>query len=267
MRTPYIHSTCLALVHLACFSLLLSLFGTSTASAIDTEKAEILFESGRYELAKTHFLKAIEQHAHPSLHYNVALIDLKLNQLASARWQIEQARMLAPMQSKYRLLEAHILEQLELPAQNTLFVEAARFLSLNQWSLVASFAFWGCVWLLIVAIYGSRSPARNLIICSGLLLLFSFSLYARNLQIARQASAIVSEKSSVGLLSAPTKNAPQIGSFAYGERLQVLKKHLDYVQVLGRDNTSGWLPESQLSLFPKQASLSATETAPSEASN
>ena len=94
--------------------LLLSLLGTSTASAIDTEKAEILL-SYRYELAKTHFLKAIELHAHPSLHYNVALIDLKLNQLASARWHIEQARMLAPMQSKYRLLEAHIL-QLELPA-------------------------------------------------------------------------------------------------------------------------------------------------------
>ena len=267
MRTPNLHLACLGIRHLACFSLLLSLLGTSTASAIDTEKAEILFESGRHELAKTHFLKAIEQHAHPSLHYNVALIDLKLNQLASARWQIEQARILAPFQSKYRLLEAHILERLELSTQDTLIVEVARFLSIDQWTLVASLAAWGCVWLLMVAIYGSRSPVRNLIVCSGLLLLFGFSLYARNLQVTRQASAIVCAKSSVGLLSAPTKTAPQIGSFAHGERLRVLKKHLDYVQVLGRNNTSGWLPISQLYLSPKLTSHTAAETAPLEASD
>ena len=73
---------------------------------------------------------------------------------------------------------------------NTLLVVLRAFI-LNQWSWspVLSFGLRMAIdsrhlWL--------SFTSTQLIICSGLLLLFGFSLYARNLQIARQASAIVS---------------------------------------------------------------------------
>lgn len=261
IKYPHSDFALFRMARTACFFLLISLLAPFTVSAIDTEKAELLFESGRYALAKTHFQKAVEQRPHPSLHYNLALIELKLNELASARWQIEQARMMAPMQSKYRLLEAHILEQLELSAHKAPLVKIVRFLSVSQWSWIASVAAWACVWLVIVGIYRYPSPVRTIILCSALLSLIGLSLYARNQQMARLSSAIVCAKSPVELLSAPAKNVPQLGSVAYGERLRVLNQHLDYIQVLGPNDVTGWLSKSQLRMFPSLSSQPIAETA------
>jgi len=246
MKRLRIYLDRLRLAKLGSSLLLLSFMASLNAAVIDTEKAELLFESGRYELARTHYQKALDQQAQASLHYNLALTELKLNQLAAARWQIEQARMMAPMQSKYRRLEAHILEQLNLTnATDSLLAAYPRYLSAQHWSLLASLAAWGCLWLLIFEVHRpNKSLVRTGIFCCLLLILFGLSLQASAQQKQRAASAIVCAQSPVELLSAPTKNAPQAGSLAYGERVQVLRQHLEYIQVADLDHISGWLPKS-----------------------
>jgi tetratricopeptide (TPR) repeat protein len=247
--------------------LLFSLMASLNAAVIDTEKAELLFESGRYELAKTYFQKALDQHPQASLHYNLALTELKLNELAAARWQIEQARMRAPMQSKYRELEAHILEQLKLPANTTpVLTDYPRFLTAWHWSLLASIAAWGCLWLLIVGLHRSnKSLVRTGIFCSLLLILVGLSLHARTQQRQRAASAIVCAQSPVEFFSAPTKNAPQVGALAYGERVRVLRQHLEYIQVADSDNNKGWMPQSAVRCLSPKPSQPLQIAAPSTA--
>lgn len=247
--------------------LLFSLMASLNAAVIHTEKAELLFESGRYELAKNYFQKALDQHPQASLHYNLALTELKLNELAAARWQIEQARMMAPMQSTYRGLEAHILEQLKLPAGTTPFLaDYPRFLSASHWSLLASVAAWGCLWLLIVGLHRpNKSLVRTGIFCSLLLIFVGLSLHARTQQRQRAASAIVCAQSPVEFYSAPTKNAPQVGAVAYGERVRVLRQHLEYIQVADSDNNSGWLPKSAVRCLSSKPRQSAQSAVPSKA--
>ena len=252
IRTLRLRFAMIRMIKLVYTFLLFPLLGTFAADVMDIEKAELLFERGRYELAKTHFQNAVDQQPLPSLYFNLALIDLNLNQLASARWQIEQARILAPINTKYRLLEAHIVDRLKLPAQNNRLIKTTSFLSVSQWSWVASLAGWCGVCFLIFCVFNHRLRVRLAIVCCVLLTLLAFSLYARDLQITRLSSAIVCAQTPVTVHSAPAKNAPEIGTVALGERIQVLGEHLNYLQVVDANDTSGWLPKSDVLLIPSQ---------------
>ena len=61
IRTLSLRFAMIRMIKLVYTFLLFPLLATFAADVMDIEKAELLFERGRYELAKTHFQNAVDQ--------------------------------------------------------------------------------------------------------------------------------------------------------------------------------------------------------------
>lgn len=227
---------------------LLLLLGASNLLAQDQvfEKASALYQNGKYQKALEQFQTLAEAAETPVLHYNLALTELRLEQPAAARWHIERALLLDPLNSKYRQTRTHILDTLQLTEGSPALLEtAAQLLSFRDWLWLSALSFWLtlALWLL-PRWWSGRAPSLGIKIWRGILILVLLcSLTALWIQQRVLQAGIIIQDTPVSLRSAPASAAPECGVVQPGERLQVIGQHQQFYQVRTRSQLEGWASE------------------------
>jgi hypothetical protein len=226
-------------------ALLLTLFAAALPAQNEAfEKAHALYQVGKYETARTQFEALAQQQETPALRHNLALTHLKLQQPAAARWQIERARLLAPLNNQYRQTQQHILKQLQLadtsyPALSS----AAQILPDAGWLWLATLSGWLLLAALLLPRFSDRKPSLGIkasrIICGLLLLAALPALYFNHQQLQ---TGIVTTAATAPLRSAPASAAPENGIAQSGERARIIGQHNQFYQVKTPQGLTGWLP-------------------------
>lgn len=227
---------------------LLLLLGICNLQAQDEafEKASALYQTGKYQTAREQFQALVESAETPALRYNLALTELRLEQPAAARWQIERALLLDPLNHKYRQTRTHILEALQLSKDSPLRIEtAAQLLPFRGWLWLSALSFWLALALwLLPRWWNSRAPSLGIKAWRGISMLVLLAcLPALWIQQRVLASGIITQNAPVALRSAPASAAPESGVVQPGEQVQIIGQHQQFYQVRTQSQLLGWASE------------------------
>lgn len=222
------------------FALLTSL---AAAQQDSFEKAVALYRTSKYENAKSHFETLAAQTETPALRYNLALTELALEHPAAARWQIERALLLDPLNSQYRQTQAHILKQLELPEQQfNKLASAAQTLAAPTWLWLAAISFWLLLAVCLLPKLRERRPSLGIKITrvsAALTLLIALPALWYHQQLL--TSGIITLGQPVALRSAPASASPSDGVAQAGESAHIIERHHQFYKIKTASGSSGWV--------------------------
>jgi tetratricopeptide (TPR) repeat protein len=237
--------------------LLLLAVASRAASPIAVfDQANRLYEQGKFADAAAAYQQLIASgHAYPTLYYNLGNARFKAGQLGRAVAAYRRAQQLSPRDPNIQFNLDFARKQVtgsNTPAPD-LWQRALGQLTLNEWALLATTAFWICFVLLILREFRPiwQRPLRSYTIAAGslaavLIALFCVALY----QAERSNEAVVVTQQAV-VRYGPLEDSQVYFQLRDGAEVQVLARKQNgteefWLQVRDGSRRVGWVKSDQV---------------------
>ena len=220
------------------------------------DQANRLYEQGKFADAAAAYQQLIASgHTSPTLYYNLGNAWFKAGQLGRAVAAYRRAQQLSPRDPNIRFNLDFARKQVtgsNTPAPN-LWRRALGQLTLNEWALLATAAFWICFVLLILRELKPvwRRPLRSYTIAAGsvtsvFIVLFCVALY----QTERSNEAVVVTQQAV-VRYGPLEDSQVSFQLRDGAEVQVLARKQNgaeefWLQVRDGSRRVGWVKSDQV---------------------
>lgn len=219
------------------------------------QEAKLLYEQGEYLKAAEAFERlATNGVSTAALHFNLGNAWLKAGRTGQAMLHYRLAERLAPrdrdVQTNLRL--ARTLVRGDAPPRPTWWRRPFQWLTLNEWTLAATAAFWLC---LLLRATGFLKPGWWPRLRTGFrggialtVLLGLAACVAWSLHPGREAVVIGGDAT---LRHGPLEESPAIQLLKPGQELVVVDRQPGWVRVDGAPRGAGWVQERDLALLPR----------------
>ncbi len=242
----------------AVFVLAMLLCGRSHALATELssqfDSANKLYEQGKFAEAAARYEQLIQSGSvSPALCFNLGNAFFKAGEVGRALAAYRQAEHLAPRDPDLRANLQFVRRQVQGP---TLAPDRWQRwlgrLTVNEWAVLASAAFW--LWLLLLAAAQLRpalKPAlRTLVWFVGTATLVLCICFGAVLSFTSAAAAIVVTRDAV-VRNGPLDESPPVFTAHDGAELSVLDRKNDWLQVNAGQQRTGWLKADQVVLLSR----------------
>ncbi len=220
----------------------------------DFIKANRLYEEGQYLEAAALYQQLIQKgHPTPALYFNLGNAYLKSGQIGWARACYWLAREAAPRDPDIHM-NWRLLEQQAGPEPVTWwhrFLRPSRWLSLNEWILVAAAFVWIILGLFALIQWRPSAKPRcrrwlQLSLIGGVLAFLGLLMsLCDHYGISR--GVVVTEKAEIK--RGPIEESQVFYTLSNGAMVKVIDRQFDWWQVTDPNGRTGWLPEKQLVLL------------------
>jgi hypothetical protein len=220
------------------------------------DQANRLYEQGKFTDAAAAYQQLIASgHSSPTLYYNLGNARFKAGQLGRAVAAYRRAEQLSPRDPNIRFNLDFARKQVtgsNTPAPN-LWQRALSRLTLNEWALLATAAFWICFALLILCELKPawRRPLHTYTIAAGSLASLFIALFCLALyQTAHSNEAVVVTQQAV-VRYGPLEDSRVHFQLRDGAEVQVLARKQNgaaesWLQVRDGSRRVGWLKSDQV---------------------
>ena len=214
------------------------------------DAANRLYEQGRFAEAAVEYQKLIESGpVAPALYFNLGNAFFKAGSIGRAIAAYRQAQQLAPRDPDVRTNLQFVRNQVQGPTlQPGRWERALQRLTANEWTVLASVAFW--MWLLLLAAIQLRpawkSSLRTLVWVSGTATVLLGAGLGAVLSVNSNRTAIVIAREAA-IHNGPLDESPGVLTIHDGAEVQVLDRKDAWLQV-GVANQAGWLKRDQVIL-------------------
>jgi tetratricopeptide (TPR) repeat protein len=220
----------------------------------DFSAANKLYAEGKFADAANTYKKILASgEASPNLLFNYGNVEFKSGNLGKAIAAFRRAELLAPRDSEIRANLAFVRNQVQgATVRENVWQNWLGNLSLNEWTVFATIAFW-LTFLLLAAkqlrpalaakLKSATSIFAALTIFSGTIL----GVQAAN-HFLKQTAVVISTQATAR--SGPFDDAQNAFAIHDGAELSVLDQRDDWVQVADGAVKTGWLPANQIEILP-----------------
>ena len=238
------------------FSLLALVFAGNifaVDAAGDFSAANKFYAEGKFSDAANGYEKSLASGAtSPNQFFNYGNAEFKSGNLGKAIAAFRRAELLAPRDSEIRANLAFVRNQVQgATVRESFWQNWLGNLSLNEWTIFATFAFW-LTFLLLAAkqirpalatkLKGATWIFAALTIFSGTIL----GVQAAN-HFSKQTAVVISAQAMAR--SGPFDDAQSAFTVRDGAELSVLDRRDDWVQVADGSGKTGWLPAKQVEVL------------------
>lgn len=211
------------------------------------DDANRAFADGRFEQAVKGYEAVLHEKGYSApVLYNLANAYFREGQIGRAILNYDRAQLLAPDDPDIAANLNFARKQAGLFAeQNSLIKEAARSLSMNEWSWLGSMMlFAACALIVAGRVYPARRPYLGLLAGIAVVALLVTGV-AIVLQYDTLHRAVVTAKEAVARIS-PFESARSAYVLSTGEEVNVEKAHGGFLFVENREHRTGWISRQQV---------------------
>jgi tetratricopeptide (TPR) repeat protein len=222
--------------------------------ATDFSAANKFYAEGKFSDAANGYEKILASGtSSPNLLFNCGNAEFKSGNLGKAIAAFRRAELLAPRDSEIRANLAFVRNQVQgATVRESFWQNWLGNLSLNEWTVFATIAFW-LTFLLLAAKQIRPALAAKLKsatwIFAALTVFFGTILGVQTANhFTRQTAVVISAQ--VTARSGPFDDAQNAFAIHDGAELSVLDRREDWVQVADGSGKIGWLPVKQVEVLP-----------------
>ena len=230
-----------------------------SASELETafDQANKLFERGKYSEAATAYEKLIDAgHVSPSLYFNLGNACFKAGQPGHAIVAYRRAELLTPRDADVQANLAFVRKSINgVASPGEGWQRGLGQLTVDEWSLAASFGLWLCFLLLAAreARPAWRARFRKLLITAGAVTgLAGICLWLAWVDRFGARSAVVVVVEAV-VRNGPLEESPSKFQLRDGAEVAVIDEKDEWLAVRDAARREGWMRRSQLA-FPSVSS-------------
>jgi tetratricopeptide (TPR) repeat protein len=228
--------------------------GATSFIAADFSIANQLYAAGKFAAAANAYERILQTGVtSPSLLFNYGNAEFKAGNLGRALAAFRCAELLAPHDSEIRANLAFVRNQVQgATVRESFWQNWLGNLSLNEWTIFATFAFW-LTFLLLAAKQLRPALAAKLKsatwIFAALAIFFGtiLGVQAAN-HFTKQMAVVISAATTAR--SGPFDDAQNAFAIHDGAELLVLDRRDGWVQVADNSGKSGWVPSKQVEVLP-----------------
>jgi tetratricopeptide (TPR) repeat protein len=224
------------------------------------DSANRLYEQGKFTEAASSYDTLLQSgHVAPALYFNLGDALFKAGQVGRALAAYRTAEQLAPRDPDVRANLEFVRDQIHGPTLSpTRWLQWLKTLTINEWAVLASFAFW--LWLGLLAVIQFR-PAWSRTLRGFVLLAASATIalglcLSSVLYFGSNTIAIVTTKDAV-IRNGPLDEAQSAFTVHDGAELKVLDQKDNWLQVSTDRRRFGWVKRDQVLLLPKAVTREA----------
>jgi tetratricopeptide (TPR) repeat protein len=220
----------------------------------DFSAANELYAEGKFADAATAYENILRSGAtSPALLFNAGNAEFKAGHLGRAISAYRRAELLAPRDSEIRANLAFVRNQVQgATGRESFWQNWLGNLSLNEWTIFATIAFW-LTFILLAAKQLRPALATKLKsttwIFAALTIFFGtiLGVQAAN-HLSKQTAVVISAQAMAR--SGPFDDAQNAFMVRDGAELSVLDRRDDWVQVADGSGKTGWLQNKQIEILP-----------------
>jgi len=220
----------------------------------DFSAANELYAEGKFADSATAYEKILRSGAtSPALLFNAGNAEFKAGHLGRAISAYRRAELLAPRDSEIRANLAFVHNQVQgATARESFWQNWLGNLSLNEWTIFATIAFW-LTFILLAAKQLRPALAEKLKSATwvfAVLTIFSgtiLGVQAAN-HFSKQTAVVIPAQATAR--SGPFDDAQSAFTARDGAELSVLDRRDDWVQVADGSGKTGWLQNKQIEILP-----------------
>jgi len=220
----------------------------------DFSAANKLYAEGKFADAANAYGKILASGAaSPNLLFNYGNAEFKSGNLGKAIAAFRRAELLAPRDSEIRANLAFARNQVQgATIRESFWQNWLGNLSLNEWTIFATIAFW-LTFLLLAA--KQLRPALAAKLKSATWIFAVMTIFSGTILGVQAASHFTKQTAVVISAVAPARSGPfddaqSAFTARNGAELSVLDRRDDWVQVADGSGKTGWLPAKQVEILP-----------------
>ncbi len=220
------------------------------------DAANKLYEAGKFNDAAAAYERLLQGGmSSPALYFNWGNAQFKAGRMGRAIAAYRQAEALTPRDPDVRANLRYARNQVQGPTLRPGLPERALgVLSLTEWSLLTTAAFWVLLALLIMGQLRplAKRPLRNWVFLAAALTVLLGAGLGGSSQMRLGVETAIVTVGDATVRNGPFEESPTAFTARDGAELRVLDRKDDWLQVTAGPRRVGWLPQTQVTVLPSR---------------